>query len=52
MKLNKTQILLLAAHWRKDIRTIKRWAKKDNPMLTHSDSITIINNNNPKINPQ
>ena len=42
MKLTKKQILFLAAEWNKDIRTIQRWAKHNNPMLSHPQSIKVI----------
>ena len=48
MKLNKKTIKLLAAHWVKDERTIRRWIKNKNPMLSHQDSQNIINQNKTK----
>jgi hypothetical protein len=42
MKINKRTILLLAAHWSKDIRTIRRWLKENHPMITHPESQHII----------
>jgi len=49
MKLTEKQILLLAAEWGKDPRTIREWVKKENPMLTHPQSLKIINNESVKI---
>lgn len=45
MKYTKKVVMLLAAHWGKDPRTIKSWIKKKNPLLTHPDSISIVKNN-------
>lgn len=35
-------IYILAAHWKKDHRTIKAWFEDKNPMLEHRESIKII----------
>ena len=43
MKISDEKIKYLAGKWGKDVRTIKRWIKKGNPMLTHPDSQKIIN---------
>lgn len=42
MKMTNKTILLLAAKWEKDPRTIRRWVKKNNPMITHPESQIII----------
>lgn len=40
--LGRDVIYALATHWGKDHRTIKAWVEKNDPMLTHQESVEII----------
>lgn len=46
MKLSEHTIRLIAGHWNKDVRTVRRWMKKKgatHPMITHPETQVIIN---------
>ncbi len=43
VSVKKEVIYKLALHWGKDHRTIREWFKKENPLLTHPESVKIIN---------
>lgn len=45
MKATKKAVKLLAAHWVKDERTIRRWFEEKHPMLEHPESVKILNGN-------
>ncbi len=45
MKLSEHTIRLIAGHWNKDVRTVRRWLKQKSPihpMLTHPETQEII----------
>jgi hypothetical protein len=42
-KYTKEQILMLAAYWKRDYRTIERWLNAPkHPVITHPETIKII----------